>query len=64
MQTQPNGNYIPLARIGSARLGVGSTKLGIGFLDTSMLVSPTQNDCVGAQREQFRIAVEYRLKRN
>ena len=56
----PNANYIPLARIvstrlgvgsarlgvGSARRGVGSTKLGIGLLDTNMLVSPTRNCCV------------------
>ena len=50
MQTHPNANYIPLARVGSARLGVGSARLGIwstkhgvGFLDSNMLVSPMQN---------------------
>ena len=43
-------NHIPLARVGSARLGVGSAKLGVGstelsvgFLEPNMLVSPTRN---------------------
>ena len=54
----PNAKYIPLARIGctrlcigSARLHFGCTRLGVGFLDTNMLVSPMQNTRVGGQAQ-------------
>ena len=56
---RPNTNYISLARFGSASLGVGSASLGIGsamlgvgFLDTNMLVSPTQNGRVGGLNQR------------
>ena len=40
---------IPLTRVESARLGVGSIKLVVGFRDgdTNMLVSPLRNGSVG-----------------
>ena len=43
----PNANYITLGRIRSARLDIGSARLGIGFKDTNMLVPPTQNGRIG-----------------
>ena len=64
----PNAKYIPLARVGCTRLHVGSPKLGVGFLDTDMLVSTTRNSRVGgldqreAPKQRDRVAVEYRLK--
>ena len=50
---QRNVNHIPMAHIGFARLGVGSPKLSIGFLDTNMLVSPMQNGRVGGLNQRY-----------
>ena len=52
----PNANYIPLAGVGGfseiLAFALGETQI-LAFLDTNMLVSPTQNSRVGdiAQRD-------------
>ena len=47
MCLQASSGVNGLACVGSARLGFGSTKLGVGLSDTNMLVSPMQNGRLG-----------------
>ena len=58
--TRPVQGVIPTSTCLRWGLGLGETQI-LAFLDTSMLVSPTQNSGGIAQRGCFRVAVEYRL---